>query len=249
MAPSDSKSPVKASSEPFATEAERSNGSGHVPQPGKKEVVVETDIFARTGTLGRELGKTGTVFRQDSELVRKDGRGLIHLKAASLPYEYSDLPDVRLVKRAKDANGAIVTIPYELSTHHATLLIASRGFLDEIPQIKATSHCPVLVERNERLEVITEFDHETGILAEGDKPPEMDAQKAVSLLLKILDDFDFQTPGDRSRAVAAIITPALVFSGLLGGRAPLDMGEADHSQSGKGYRHRLTAAIHQNQTP
>ena len=31
---------------------------------------------------------------------------------------------------------------------------------------------------------------------------------------------------------------------LLGGRAPIDLGEADASQSGKGYRNKLTAAIY-----
>jgi hypothetical protein len=41
-----------------------------------------------------------------------------------------------------------------------------------------------------------------------------------------------------------MITPALVMGGLLKGRAALDLGEADKSQSGKGYRHRLTAAIY-----
>lgn len=35
----------------------------------------------------------------------------------------------------------------------------------------------------------------------------------------------------------------MVLGGLLGGRAPADLGEADDSQSGKGYRTRCTTAI------
>jgi len=60
----------------------------------------------------------------------------------------------------------------------------------------------------------------------------------------MLSDFHFATPADRARALAAIITPGMVFGGLLGGRAPIDLGEADASQSGKGYRAKLTAAIY-----
>ncbi len=45
-----------------------------------------------------------------------------------------------------------------------------------------------------------------------------------------------------------LITPTLIFGGLLNGRAPIDLGEADKSQSGKGYRNKLVGAIH-NTTP
>ncbi|TFG88606.1 MAG: hypothetical protein E4H17_02095 [Gemmatimonadales bacterium] len=66
----------------------------------------------------------------------------------------------------------------------------------------------------------------------------------MALLSEMLADFHFATPADRARALAAIVTPALVFGGLLGGRAPVDLGEADASQSGKGYRNKLTAAVY-----
>jgi len=59
-----------------------------------------------------------------------------------------------------------------------------------------------------------------------------------------LSDFEFSSKGDESRAIAALITPALVQGGLLGGRSPIDLGEADDSQAGKGYRNRMVAAIY-----
>jgi hypothetical protein len=57
---------------------------------------------------------------------------------------------------------------------------------------------------------------------------------AVALLYEMYADFHFATPADLARALAAAITPALVFGKLLGGRAPVDLGESDVSQSGKG---------------
>jgi hypothetical protein len=72
----------------------------------------------------------------------------------------------------------------------------------------------------------------------------MHLEDAVALLSNVLADFHFATEADRARALAAIITPAMVFGNLLGGRAPVDLGEADASQSGKGYRAKLTAAIY-----
>lgn len=81
----------------------------------------------------------------------------------------------------------------------------------------------------------------------GQKPDEMSLDDARQLLNVTLQDCHFASDGDRSRALAALITPALVFGGLLGGRAPIDVGEADQSQSGKGYRHKVTTAIYRNQ--
>jgi hypothetical protein len=72
----------------------------------------------------------------------------------------------------------------------------------------------------------------------------MSVEDAVATLSDMLADFSFATPADRARALAAIIAPAMVFGDLLGGRAPIDLGEADASQSGKGYRAKLTAAIY-----
>ena len=211
----------------------------------RKEVVVPRDIYGMAHKLGDLLGGTGTIYRQDEQIVRRSGVSLLQLKPSGMPYEVAALRNrYKLVRNGEDKEGNPTKVAFELTKHSAGLLSESRGFLDRIPRIVAVSHCPVLVERDGRLEVITGFDRATGIMASGDEPPEMDLQESVSLLSKILDDFDFVTPGDRSRAVAAIITPALVFSGLLGGRSPLDMGEADCSQSGKGYRHKLTAAIY-----
>ena len=106
------------------------------------------------------------------------------------------------------------------------------------------AHCPVLIERGGKLVQVTDYDRESEILAEGEPAPDVPLDDARRLLCNLLVDFRFATAGDRSRALAAIITPGLVLGGLLKGRAPVDLGEADQSQAGKGYRNKITTAIY-----
>jgi len=67
---------------------------------------------------------------------------------------------------------------------------------------------------------------------------------AVVALAKLVSEFDFQRPGDRSRAIASFIAPALKIGGLIQGKVPADVAEADQSQSGKTYRQKLVAAVY-----
>ena len=115
-----------------------------------------------------------------------------------------------------------------------------------LPPIATVTRCPVL-------------DHEGQVLGPGyhlyaggiyvtckTAPEVVPLHEAIIHLSSILDDFDFLTPGDRARALAALITPALRMGRLIDGRgfAPVDVAEADQSQSGKGYRHDLVLAVY-----
>src|ERR1019366_6356288 len=78
----------------------------------------------------------------------------------------------------------------------------------------------------------------------GTIPPDMELAEAVNALLDTVSEFDFQTPGDKSRALAAILTPALKIGEHLRGNVPADVAEADKSQSGKTYRQKVVAAFY-----
>jgi hypothetical protein len=78
--------------------------------------------------------------------------------------------------------------------------------------------------------------------------PTMPLAEAVEAIRDLVGDFLFESPAHRSRAIMSFITPALVFAGLLGGRPPVDVAEADDSQAGKGYRHKMLCAIY-GETP
>ena len=58
--------------------------------------------------------------------------------------------------------------------------------------------------------------------------------------------FDFETPGDHSRAIALFLTACPgKFSGLIQGHIPIDVAEANESQSGKDLpRQKLIAAAY-----
>lgn len=80
------------------------------------------------------------------------------------------------------------------------------------------------------------------------KMPTLTLMESVALLKDMLTDFEFESASHRSRALASFLTPAMVFSGLLGGRPPVDVAEADQSQSGKNFRHKLICYIY-GETP
>ena len=63
-----------------------------------------------------------------------------------------------------------------------------------------------------------------------------------------MSEFDFATPADKSRAIAAILTPALKFGGLLEAHTPLFVVEADDSEAGKGFFLELVQTIY-SETP
>lgn len=145
------------------------------------------------------------------------------------------------------SEGELVQQPAVCSEQQAKLIQHCEAFQHALPPLRLLSACPVLIERNGSLVQICAYDRDSGIMALATPADGVPLDDAVELLLEMLADFRFATPADRARAIAAVITPALVMGGLLGGRAPVDLGEADSSQTGKGYRNKQTAAIY-NQT-
>jgi hypothetical protein len=115
-----------------------------------------------------------------------------------------------------------------------------------LPKITGLINCPFL--RSVNGELCTSgigYDEDTGVLVTGgNKPPDVPFDDAVTSLKKLVSEFDFQCPGDRSRALASFITPALKIGGLIQGKLPVDVAEADKSQSGKTYRQKVVAAVY-----
>ena len=102
-------------------------------------------------------------------------------------------------------------------------------------------------EEGDKLRILTAGWHPSGggiFVTGGTEPPCVPLAEAVKALIALLDDFDFASPGDRSRALASFVAPALRFGSLLPGHLPLDVGEADSSQSGKTYRQKVVAAMY-----
>ena len=116
-----------------------------------------------------------------------------------------------------------------------------------LPHIRQLSNCPILTPEGEILgQGYHEFNGGTYISA-GAMPVEVELDDAVAALLEILQDYDFPSPGDASRAVASLISPAMKMGGHILDDFPLDLAEADQSQSGKTYRQKCACAIYREQ--
>jgi len=220
---------------------------GGVPPTGSRPQVLlpggPVSITETAEKLGPLLAASKAFYIRGGALVRvvtKDGAAILQpVPTAALPSIFEQFADLAKV----DAHGEVKsTISNKAG---AELIVNAEPFQNALPPIRVLSNCPVLTERpGGELIVVSGYDFASGILVMGPAAVEVPSDEAVAMLQSALDDFQFATPSDRSRALAAIITPALVFGGLLGGRAPVDLGEADASQTGKGYRNRVNAEIY-----
>jgi hypothetical protein len=196
--------------------------------------------------LGQLMARHKTHFVRGGVVVRlrKDDAGHFVITDVKHQAMRSDFEKVAtLVKLLSTAEGE-ASREMNCSEGEAKAIMACSDFLEALPKLKLVTNCPVLVEKKWGLVAISGYDPGSGIFANGMPVEEVELSKAVDLLIGLIQDFKFVTPSDRSRASASFITPSLVMGGLLPGRAALDLGEADKSQSGKGLRHRINAAIH-----
>lgn len=228
---------------PASAEKQNGHSTGHVGPPmvflpGNGVTILDTGK-----AIGKLLAKSGEFFIRGNAVVqvqtRPDGsRELYCVEATQLASEFERVAELQKFDSKSKPHHAVCR------RVDAELIMVSQAFKAELPSITVLSSCPLLVERGGKLIQVSGYDIESGILTDQWAADDLFLDEAVKLLHELVADFDFATDFDRSRALAAIITPALVLSGLLNGRTPVDLGEADDSQSGKGYRNKITAAIY-----
>ena len=145
------------------------------------------------------------------------------------------------------ANGERVLKPTLCPEETARALLESLPARELLPNVTALCACPVLAKAGGEIRLLGPGWHPINggtFVTGGETPPHVSPNEAVKTLSDILDDFDFSTPGDRARAIASLIAPALRFGSWLKNPLPVDIGEADASQSGKTYRQKCVAAIY-----
>jgi hypothetical protein len=144
--------------------------------------------------------------------------------------------------------GAPELKPTRMPRDDAVALMATTEARELLPPIASVLRCSVLIEPEPgRVEVLGKGYHpELGglLIVEGEPPHQLPIEQAADYLRWLLEEFHFQSEGDRSRGLAALITPALRMGGHLKGNVPIDCAEATESQSGKGYRHSLVCALY-----
>jgi len=151
-----------------------------------------------------------------------------------------------------DGKGKASLKPSKMALDDAKAILAATEAREYLPAIGSVLRCAVITETpSGDVAILGRGYHpELGglLVIDGNTPPQVPVAEAAEALRWLVEEFDFQTPGDHARAVAAFLTPALRLGGLLRGNVPADVAEADQSQSGKGYRHTLVAALY-NERP
>lgn len=129
----------------------------------------------------------------------------------------------------------------------ARVALLTDGARELLPKIRQLVSAPVLVADGEETQVIGRGYHPHAggtFVTQGTTPPIVSLEHAKEMILELLEDFDFASPGDSSRAVASFISPAMKIGGWIEDDFPLDIAEADQSQSGKTHRQKLICAIY-----
>lgn len=131
---------------------------------------------------------------------------------------------------------------------HSKILLESNSARENLPSVRQLVACPVLTNAGELL--ARGYNPHAGgtYITGGSLPSEQPLELAVILIKWLLHDFNFVTPSDKSRAVASILSPALKMGEWIKDDFPMDVAEANQSQSGKTYRQKIVNCIY-NEVP
>lgn len=125
----------------------------------------------------------------------------------------------------------------------ARTLMNTREIVEELPEIRIITESPVITQNG----ILKKGLHDNGVLVRSGSVKNVSLSDAIPALMNTLRDFDFQTPSDKSRALAMLFTPALKVGELITEPTPADLAEADQSQSGKTYRQQIIRSIYGEQ--
>ncbi len=139
-----------------------------------------------------------------------------------------------------------------MPTQSMDILMQSNAARQLLPRIRQLVACPVIVERpDNRTETLAAGYHSHGggtYITAGQMPPEVPLNAALDALLNLHADFLFSSPSDKSRTIAAALSPALKMGGFIPDDFPMHVAEAVESQSGKDYLQKLHSRIY-NERP
>jgi len=146
-------------------------------------------------------------------------------------------------------NGERVLKQKLCSQDNAKALLATEAAQKYLPTIQVVVNSPIFSENEKgQLIVLNQGYHSCNggvyVLKKREIDTSIPIDEAVETLLAIVGDFSFLSESDRSRCVAGIISPALRFGRLLDADFPLDLCEADQSQTGKTFRMKLICLLY-----
>jgi len=203
--------------------------------------------FAKSGDMiFGHLTKGKRVFRQGSAVSILKRSGSLEILTPERFRDYLDrqpLPTMAYIKNREK----LVLTHKRCSLDNAKVLLSSLS-TELLPEINIITQRPIIVNRGEHAEILRKGYHPDmgGILVAKDLDiqEEIPVSEAAHVLKDLHRDFKFVTGPDMSRAIAMMLTPALKLGGFIDGRTPVDVAEADQSQTGKTFRHEIVRLIY-----
>lgn len=219
-------------------------------QESKPQVIIpkgHVTISESAEQLFGVIGPTNQLFYRDDGVVELiESNGVYSLRPLDPVRAQSQFEKFVTFMEQKTINGLRVPYQTKISRAIAEEYLKSDECRRLLPRIHGISQSPLLVERDGILHLVQSgYDAQSRIyVANNSLVEEIGIEDAVRRLNVLLEEFDFVSGGDKSRAFASIITPALKLGGLVYGSVPIDVAEANASQAGKTFRQKLVAAIY-----
>ena len=198
------------------------------------------------------LRTSGEMYRRGTAVVEITKRGMEVLTATSFVHGSVSGAQSRRDQIDQTEPPDYFAGPKHCGEDVAKVLLATTE-VDVLPEIKLVTAMPLLVEDADGKLITTKpgYNPECGVLVTGNRAVrEIAIDKAATDLARLLCDFKFTADGDRSRALAGLIAPAIRMGSLLPPTSNALIGavEADDSQAGKGTMLELTHATY-GETP
>lgn len=192
-------------------------------------------VMAASEQLFNQLAATRRFFVKGGELchIERDENGALDLKPLSSVQFASEIERyVRLVKETDEG-----LVPTVITERQAKTMMASRKVREILPSVRKVVRRPILSVARGKVEILHHGyhpDHDKVLILSEEKLELIDPVEAAANILNILQGFCFASEADRGRAVALIMTIAMVQMGFLEGiLRPMLMVIANFSQSGK----------------
>lgn len=202
-------------------------------------------IFSIIAPSQRLYVSQGTVCEIEMDQFRKKIAPVIPIRFCSLVENFG-CRVMRLLPSAKD-DEMRRWAPGTLSKTVAEQLLQTDAAREILPPIRQVVSCPLFT--SEGILNAGYHKHAGGsFVGTEDDVAVLHPQLAKPIFLSLLEGFRFAAPGDRSRAAAHLLGPALKMGAWIRDDYPLFVVEADQSQSGKSYLLKMVAALY-NESP
>jgi hypothetical protein len=189
------------------------------------------------------LGQTGTIYRREHKVVHLVGHKLEELNTSTL--QTMLFTGMNVQKWAQRGRSAVLVPATDIKEPVLRATLDGHFARLHIPPVTVVAQRPYLVLADGQLVPLKAGYNAVrgGILVTGDGAiPEVPTDEATCAITALFQDFNFATPADKSRAIAAVFSAAMRIAGIYE-RHPLLAFEADLSQTGKTLLFAMIVAI------